>query len=85
MNDEEQSEEERALLIEALCSAHRDTDLEGKLLACPAWHDLDGSGRLEGARIAAGLRQMEAALDPRGLSTTGHAVMRHIMKARART
>ena len=71
--------EERELLIEAVCSAHRDTDLDGNLAASPAWHDLDSTGREEAARVAAELRAMEAALDPRGLSSTGHAVLARIL------
>ncbi len=41
----------------------------------PAWADLDVTGRLEVYELTRELRQLEAALDPNGLSTTARAVL----------
>lgn len=41
----------------------------------PAWHDLDEEGRREAFERTALLRQLESALDPDGLSSTGRRVM----------
>ncbi len=71
--------EERDLLIEAVCSAWRNTDLDGNTVPPPAWHDLDGEGRIRAAEAAGRLRLMESALDPKGLSSTGHRVLARIL------
>jgi hypothetical protein len=69
---------EREALLEALGSARRERDLDGNLVALPAWHDLDEAGRVEAAERTAELRKMEAALDPEGLSSTARAVLARI-------
>ena len=46
-------------------------------LAC-AWHDLAPEDRVTAARETMVLRQMEAALDPDGLSTTARSVLARI-------
>jgi hypothetical protein len=75
--------EERALLIEQAAGAYRAVDpLRGTLLPDPAFHDLDGDGREEAFALALGLRPLEAALDPDGLSTTVRAVLARIQQAR---
>jgi hypothetical protein len=43
-----------------------------------AWHDLGDEGRLRAHEIARALRQVEAALDPDGFSTTTRAVLARI-------
>lgn len=69
---------EREALIEALATAHRPRDGRGKIGAHPAFHDLDEEGRLEAFDVAQTLRQVEATVDPDGLSTTGRAVLARI-------
>ena len=69
---------ERELLLEALTNARRERDLDGNLVAPPAWHDLDEAGRVEAAERTAVLRRLEAALDPDGLSSTACAVLARI-------
>jgi hypothetical protein len=69
---------ERELLIEQVAGAWRSSDPDGGPRSHPAWHDLDASGRAEAFDLATRLRRLEAALDPRGLSTTAHAVLDRI-------
>jgi len=66
---------EREALIEQATSAWRPRRPGATLAAHPAWHDLDPAGRAEAHALAAGLRRLEAALDPEGLSTTARAVL----------
>jgi hypothetical protein len=47
----------------------------------PAFFDRDEAGREEAFEVARGLRRMEAALDPEGLSTTARAVLARIRAA----
>ena len=72
------SEEEA--LIEAAAGAWRARDPRGGLAFHPAWWDLDEAGRRAAFEAARQNRTLEAALDPEGLSTTGHAVMARIMR-----
>lgn len=74
--------EDRDTLIEQAAGAFRDRDPHGRVMAAPAWHDLDDAGRVEAFEAAARLRAMEAALDPEGLSTTARAVLARILGAR---
>ena len=69
MNDDE--------LIEQVAGAYRPRSRD-ELRYHPAWHDLDEAGRIEAYERARRSRTLEAALDPRGLSTTGRAVMARI-------
>jgi hypothetical protein len=67
---------EDELLVEAAASAYRPRDLlTGAIREHPAWRDLDGAGRVRAFEVATQLRALEAALDPRGLSTTAQAVL----------
>lgn len=75
---------ERELLVEAAASAYRGRDVEGRVQAHPAWHDLDAEGRREAFEAARQLRALEAAADPRGLSATGRAVLARILAASGR-
>lgn len=72
MNDEE--------LIEQVAGAYRPPSRD-ELRYHPAWHDLDDAGREQAYERARGLRVMEAALDPQGLSTTARAVLARIRAA----
>jgi hypothetical protein len=69
MNDDE--------LIEQVAGAYRPPSRDG-LRYHPAWHDLDEAGRRRAFDVARGLRVLEAALDPEGLSTTARAVLARI-------
>ena len=69
---------EDELLIEQVTSAHRARDLDGRVKSHPAWHDLDEAGRREAFEATGLARVLEAALDPRGQSTTAQAVLARI-------
>jgi hypothetical protein len=69
-------------LVEQAAGAYRGRDAQGRILAHPAWHDLDEAGRAEAFAVAERLRALEAALDPEGLSTTARAVLGRIQGAR---
>lgn len=69
---------DRLRLIEQALTAWRPTTPDGHVRGHPAWHDLDPADRVAVHEAAEELRQMEAALDPDGLSTTGHAVLDRI-------
>lgn len=79
MSQAKNTPEDEARLIEEVASAWRPHDPR-ELRFHPAWHDLDERARLEAFEIAARLRRMEAALDPRGLSTTARAVLARIRR-----
>jgi len=68
--------------VAAACSAWRPRDPRGGLRFHPAWHDLDASGREAVFEATLGLRELEAALDPEGLSTTARAVLTRIRAQR---
>lgn len=65
------------LLIEQVASAYRPPSRD-ELRYHPAWHDLGPDARERAFARARELRQLEAALDPDGLSTTAHAVLARI-------
>ncbi len=71
---------DRELLIEQAAGAFRSRAPDGTIRPHPAWSDLDEEGRKEAFEAARRLRQMEAALDPQGLSTTAKAVLARIRK-----
>jgi hypothetical protein len=75
---------DRETLVEEAAGAFRARDAHGRILAHPAWHDLDAAGRREAFEAAARLRAMEAALHPEGLSTTARAVLARILPKAAR-
>ena len=72
----------RELLIEQVVSAWRPTSADGTMQPLPAWHDLDAAGRREAYEQTAVQRQLEAGLDPQGLSSTARLVL---AKIRGRT
>ncbi|HVM68996.1 MAG TPA: hypothetical protein VM204_04085 [Gaiellaceae bacterium] len=67
-------EHEDELLVEEVAGAHRPPPRDG-LRYHPAWHDLGPEGREQAFERARALRRVEAALDPRGLSSTARAVL----------
>jgi len=68
------------LLIEAAAAAWRPRDPKGGVAFHPAWHDLDDAGRREAFEVARTTRKLEAAVDARGLSTTGRAVLARVRR-----
>jgi hypothetical protein len=69
---------ERAALVEAVTTARRDVRADGRVVAAPAWHDLDAVAREEAFDAIVAQRRLEAAVDPDGLSTTARAVLARI-------
>ena len=69
---------DREVLVEQAAGAFRERDAHGRILAHPAWYDLDDAGRAEAFAVAEQARALEAALDPEGLSTTARAVLARI-------
>jgi hypothetical protein len=65
----------RAILIEAATTAWRPQSPSGELRPHPAWSDLDSAGRLEAYEDTRTLRRLEAARDPKGLTSTTRAVL----------
>ena len=64
-------------LIEEVAGAYRPRDPR-KLGVLPAWHDLSSDGREEAHALSGQVRQIEAALDPDGYSSTVRAVLDRI-------
>jgi hypothetical protein len=73
---------EREELILAATTAHRERDPFGEIRTLPSWHDLDEEGRREAFELTLGVRALEAALAPDGLSSTGRAVLARIRERR---
>ncbi|HEU4405072.1 MAG TPA: hypothetical protein VFS43_07255 [Polyangiaceae bacterium] len=67
-------------LVEAVAGAYRPEGLRA-VRAHPNWYDLDEAGRRLAFERALALRELEAALDPEGLSTTARAVLRKVRGA----
>ncbi len=76
--------DDRQRLIEEALTAWRPTAMDGRVRGHPAWHDLDPADRVAVHHAAEQLRQMEAALDPDGLSTTGRAVLDRVLRGSPR-
>lgn len=70
----------REALIEQVTAAFRER-VRGVIRSMPAWHDLDEAGRIEAYEATVSARELEAALDPNGLSSTAHAVLARIDSA----
>ncbi|MEZ4441613.1 MAG: hypothetical protein R3B72_21110 [Polyangiaceae bacterium] len=62
-------------------SAHRPLSPDGVRRAAPAWHDLDEAGRQEAFAATWTMRQLEAALDPQGMTSTARAVLAAITRS----
>lgn len=71
--------EEEDLLIEQVAGAWR-PDTDDELRYHKAWHDLDATARQRAFARARALREVEAALDPEGLSTTARAVLARLRR-----
>lgn len=80
MNHDETSKQQQNL-FERVLSAWRPRDRDGVILGHPAWFDLDDGDREAAFEATLRARQLEAAMDPRGLSSTGKAVLRRIQGA----
>jgi hypothetical protein len=70
------------LLLEQVTSAYRPVGVDGATRSAPAWHDLPADAREAAFERTAALRKLEAALDPKGLSTTAKAVLARIRQGR---
>lgn len=68
-------EREREALLEQAIGAHRGTDPGGAILPHPAWCDLPVADRLVAFDETVRARDLEAALDPEGLSTTARRIL----------
>jgi hypothetical protein len=76
--------EQRDALIEAVTSAHRTIDPFSRMArAHEAFWDLDEEARLEAYERTISTRAIEAAMNPRGLSTTARAVLSRITGSRS--
>lgn len=71
------SPRDESALIEEVAGAFRPSDPR-TLGTLPAWHDLSPAGREEALERSLEQRALEAALDPRGYSSTVHAVLRRL-------
>jgi hypothetical protein len=74
----EDDERDRDGLIEQAAGAHRFRDGHGRVLAHPAWADLDEAGRVEAFERALIVRRLEQSLDSDGLSATAQVVLARI-------
>lgn len=68
------------LLIERVVSPWRERSPSGEIKSAPAWHDLADGDRERAFRESTAARQIEAAMDPRGLSSTARAVIARIAR-----
>ena len=68
-------------LIEQVVGAWREQATDGHIQAHHVWHDLSGAERERAHQAAIAMRQLEAALDADGLSTTTRAVLARIQAA----
>lgn len=77
------TEREREELIAAASTAWRPRSPgDDTVRAHPAWFDLDEAGRVAAYEEALAQRQVEAALDPDGLSATARTVLARIRRTR---
>lgn len=68
------------LLIERVVSPWRERSSDGVILSAPAWHDLTEQDRERAFWESVSARQLEASMDPRGLSSTARAVIERIVR-----
>ena len=66
-------------LIEQVVSAFRERGARGDIRWSPAWHDLDESDRRRAFDQTLTARELEAASNRRGLSSTAHAVLARVV------
>lgn len=67
--------EERASLVAAVTTAHRERSPRGEIRGHRAFYDLDEAGRAEAFDETLRVRTLEAASDPGGLTSTARAVL----------
>ncbi len=72
---------EREASLEAVASAHRAVDVDGRISAAPDFWDLSAEDRELAHQRGSQLRRLEAAMDPEGLSCTGQRVLAMIRSA----
>jgi hypothetical protein len=78
MNQDPKDQTEQEMhLIERLASAHRSPH-PTQVPEHPVLMDMTPQARERGFHYITALRTLEAALDPNGLSTTAHAVLRRL-------
>jgi hypothetical protein len=77
------SEAEREALIQAVTSAWRPLGLDECVRPSLSWYDLDAAGRLDAFEATVEMRQLEAAANPNGLSTTRVRYWRELPITRA--
>lgn len=66
---------DKEALIEAVATAHRYVDVDGRIQSAPEFWDLDEADRIEAHQQALRSRLMEAALDTQDLSSTAKRVL----------
>lgn len=66
---------EEQLLVEQVTSAHRERGADGSIREHRAWADLNDEGRQVAFEETVTLRELEAAMDPQGFSTTVRALL----------
>lgn len=71
-------DDKREQQIEQVTAAWRPRDATGHARPHPAWHDLSPEDRRQATERAAESRILEAALDPKGYSSTVRTVLAHI-------
>lgn len=74
--------DENELLIEQVTSAYRERGTEGEVRPHWAFFDLPPQERRRAFYETVLLRQLESAMDEKGLSTTAKAVLARIHRAR---
>ncbi len=72
------SERQNDLLVESCVTAFRERDAEGRFVPPAAWWDLPPEALDELYERQALARELERALDPRGLSGTARVVLERI-------
>ena len=72
--------EERALLVAAVTSAHRERDPHGEIRAHRAFWDLDDEGRTAAHDETAKLRELERVTSADGMTTTARAILARIRR-----
>lgn len=72
---------EEELLLEQVTSAHRERGVDGTIRFHPAWHDLDDAGKRAAFEATLEARQLEAAIDAEGLSSTIRSILARMTQA----
>jgi hypothetical protein len=74
--------QEKAALVEEVCSAYRERRGRGDIAPAPAFYDLDDDGRREAFEATLTQRALEATVSSDGLSGTARAVLARIRGTR---